>query len=219
MVVKKATLEIEVKIPVGSKHLIGDLTIPPDAKGIVLFAHGSGSSRKSPRNKMVARFLQDTQTATLLLDLLTQEEGMIDDRTREWRFNIPLLTERLLSASEWIFSYPEAHHLSVGYFGASTGAAAALCAAAEMGPRVGAVVSRGGRPDLAGQALSRVQCPTLLIVGGEDFGVIELNQHSFDLLSCKKKLEIIPGAAHLFDEPGTLEEVGRMASLWFSEYL
>lgn len=219
MVVKKANIETEVKIPIGSKNLIGDLTIPPDAKGIVLFAHGSGSSRSSPRNRLVARFLQDTQTATLLLDLLTLEEDAIDVHTREWRFNIPLLTERLLSATEWISTLPETHALTVGYFGASTGAAAALCAAAELGLRIQAVVSRGGRPDLAGQALSRVQCPTLLLVGGNDNGVIELNQHAYGLLACKKKIEIIPGATHLFEEPGTLEEVGRMASLWFSEYL
>ena len=219
MVVKKAHLQTEIKIPMGSKELTGELTLPADAKGIVLFAHGSGSSRMSPRNQLVARFLQDTQTATLLLDLLTPEEGNVDIHTREWRFNIPLLTERLLSATDWISNFSETHHLTIGYFGASTGAAAALCAAAEMGPPIRALVSRGGRPDLAGQALSRVSCPTLLIVGGNDHGVIELNQHALDLLQCPKKLEVIPGATHLFEESGTLEEVGRMASLWFSEYL
>ncbi len=219
MVVKKSNLQIEVKIPIGSKQLTGDLTLPPDAKGIVLFAHGSGSSRMSPRNQLVARFLQDTQTATLLLDLLTPEEDSVDIHTREWRFNIPLLTERLLSATDWISTFVETRHLTIGYFGASTGAAAALCAAAEMGTCVRALVSRGGRPDLAGQALSRVQCPSLFIVGGNDYGVIELNQHAFDLLQCQKKIELIPGATHLFEESGALEEVGRMASLWFSEYL
>ena len=219
MVVKKANLQTEVKIPIGSKQLTADLTLPADAKGIALFAHGSGSSRMSPRNQLVARFLQDTQTATLLLDLLTSEEDAIDIHTRELRFNIPLLTERLLSATDWISTFSETRHLTIGYFGASTGAAAALCAAAEMGAHVRALVSRGGRPDLAGQALERVQCPTLLVVGGNDHGVIELNQHAFDLLHCQKKLEIIPGATHLFEETGTLEEVGRMASLWFSQYL
>ena len=219
MVVKKANLQTEIKIPIGSKQLTGDLTLPPDAKGIALFAHGSGSSRMSLRNQLVARFLQDAQTATLLLDLLTPEEDSVDIHTREWRFNIPLLTERLLSVTDWISTFSETHHLTIGYFGASTGAAAALCAAAEMGARVQALVSRGGRPDLAGQAVARVQCPTLLIVGGNDHGVIEMNQHAFDLLQCQKKLEIIPDATHLFEEFGTLEEVGRMASLWFSQYL
>ncbi len=220
MVVKRASLEKEVKIPIGAQKLVGNLNRPPDAKGIVLFAHGSGSSRFSPRNQQVARFLNEARVATLLLDLLTEEEEALDSLTRELRFNIPLLTERLISTTEWALSAEEIRSLTVGYFGASTGASAALAAAAELGgQKVRAVVSRGGRPDLAGQALSLVQSPTLLIVGGNDFGVIELNQQAFDLLNCKKKLEIIPGATHLFEEAGTLEEVSRMASLWFTEYL
>jgi len=217
--VVKTHLKKEVKISVGSQVLLGDLVCPENAKGVVLFAHGSGSSRLSSRNQMVARFLQDAQIATLLFDLLTQEEETIDIHTRELRFNIPLLSERLLTATEWINNDSSTRHLSVGYFGASTGGAAALCAAAEMGEKVRAVVSRGGRPDLAGNALSRVQSATLLIVGGNDFGVIELNSQAFELLACKKKLAIVPEATHLFEEPGALEEVGRMASLWFAEYL
>jgi len=219
MVEKKAILAQEIKIPIGSIRLEGFLHIPPEAKGVVLFAHGSGSSRHSPRNQFVASFLQENNIGTLLFDLLTPEEEKADNITRELRFNIPFLAERLLGASEWVEKNPDTHHLSIGYFGASTGAAAALIAAAELGSKVSAVVSRGGRPDLAGQALGKVQCPTLLIVGGNDFGVIELNQSAFDLLECKKKLEIVPDATHLFEEPGTLEEVGRMASIWFADNL
>lgn len=219
MVEKKIGVQSEVLISAGKASLNGYLTIPPDAKGIVLFAHGSGSTRFSPRNQWVARFLQDNAIGTLLFDLLTPQEEETDNRTRAIRFNIPFLAERLLSATEWVFKFPETHHLPVGYFGASTGAAAALIAAAELKEKIRAVVSRGGRPDLAGQALPRVQSPTLLIVGGDDYGVIELNQQAFELLSCKKKIEIVPGATHLFEEPGTLEEVGRMASIWFNEYL
>ncbi len=219
MVEKKTLISQEVEIPIGSVSLEGSLHIPPEAKGIVLFAHGSGSSRHSPRNQLVANFLHDNQLGTLLFDLLTPEEDITDQVTHELRFNIPLLAERLLAATEWIEKHPDTHRFSVGYFGASTGAAAALIAAAELGPKISAVVSRGGRPDLAGHVLHKVQSPTLLIVGGSDFGVIELNQSSFDLLECKKKIEIVPGATHLFDEPGTLEEVGRMASIWFSDNL
>lgn len=218
MSTKKSGVKAEVKIPVGSTFLEGFLHIPPEAKGIVLFAHGSGSSRHSSRNQLVSQFLNDSEIATLLFDLLTPEEERIDQVTRELRFNIPFLAERLLTATEWIQKNPDAHHLTTGYFGASTGAAAALIAATEL-PSIKAVVSRGGRPDLAGQALTRIQCPTLLLVGGNDFGVIELNQNAYDLLSCYKKLEIVPGATHLFDEAGTLEEVGRMAAIWFSEHL
>ncbi len=219
MTEKKATLSHEVEIPLGSVKLRGYLCVPPDAKGIVLFAHGSGSSRQSPRNQFVAHFLEDHTLGTLLFDLLTPEEEAADAVTLELRFNIPLLAERLLGATEWVEKNPDTHHLSIGYFGASTGAAAALIAAAELGPKLGAVVSRGGRPDLAGHVLARVLAPTLLIVGVNDFGVIELNQHSMDLLECKKKLEIVPNATHLFEEPGTLEEVGRMASIWFIDNL
>ncbi len=216
MIEKKTIVSSEVKIPVGSVTLEGFLHVPAEANGIVLFAHGSGSSRHSPRNQFVARFLQENNMGTLLFDLLTAEEESVDLMTRELRFNIPFLAERLLGATEWIEKNPDTHVLSVGYFGASTGAAAALIAAAELGQKVSAVVSRGGRPDLAGHVLHKVQSPTLLIVGGNDFGVIELNQHAFDLIQCKKKLEIVPGATHLFEEPGTLEEVSRMASIWFS---
>jgi len=219
MVAKKLGVRSEIKMEIGPITLNGFLNIPPDAKGIVLFAHGSGSTRLSPRNQLVASFLNDAQIATLLFDLLTPEEEEVDNRTRALRFNIPLLAERLISTAEWVFKYPETHHLPVGFFGASTGAAAALIAASELGLRVHAVVSRGGRTDLAGQALSLVQCPTLFIVGGNDFGVIELNQQAFQLLDCKKKIEVIEGATHLFEEPGALEEVGRMAAIWFSSHL
>lgn len=219
MVAKKVGVEAEVTIKLAKLSLNGFLHIPPDAKGIVLFAHGSGSTRYSPRNQLVARFLNEGRVATLLFDLLTPQEEEIDNRTRELRFNIPFLAERLIETTEWAFEYPDIHHLKVGFFGSSTGAAAALIGAAELGERIGAVVSRGGRTDLAGQALPRVRCATLFIVGGNDFGVVELNQHSFALLTCKKKLEIVPGATHLFEEPGALEQVGRMATLWFAEYL
>jgi putative phosphoribosyl transferase len=216
---KKTAEQREITIPIQRATLNGFLTIPSQAKGIVLFAHGSGSTRFSPRNQLVARFLNESNIATLLFDLLTPEEEEVDTRTREIRFNIPFLAERLTTVTEWISHYPDAHHLTVGYFGASTGAAAALIAAAELGMRIRALVSRGGRPDLAGHVLAHVQCPTLFLVGGNDYGVIELNQHSYDLLQCTKKFEIIPGATHLFEEPGTLEQVSRMAALWFSEYL
>lgn len=219
MIEKKAGVKAEIQIQAGSVTLEAYLTVPPEAKGIVLFAHGSGSSRNSPRNQLVAKFLNDSNIATLLLDLLTAREEEADLVTRELRFNIPLLAERLIQATEWISNFSDTHHLTSGYFGASTGAAAALIAAAELGEPIRAVVSRGGRPDLAGNALPLVKSSTLLIVGGNDFGVIELNQQAFDLLQCKKKLEVVPNATHLFEEPGTLEEVGRMASIWYSEYL
>ncbi len=215
--VEKITEEIQVQV--GEAKLGAYLHVPEKAKGIVLFAHGSGSSRRSTRNQFVAKFLQEANIATLLMDLLTPDEEKIDLVTQELRFDIPFLSDRLLGATEWVEKEPKTHHLSIGYFGASTGAGAALIAAAEIGPKVKAVVSRGGRPDLAGNALPRVLSPTLLIVGGNDFGVIELNERAFELLTCKKKLEVVQGATHLFEEPGTLEEVGRMAALWFSEYL
>lgn len=216
---KKTALSESIEISVGSALLKGELTLPVDARGVVLFAHGSGSSRESPRNNLVASFFHEHRIGTLLFDLLTEEEGRLDQLTHELRFNIPFLAERLIAATEWIEKYPETHSLSVGYFGASTGAAAALLAAAELKSHIQAIVSRGGRPDLAGHVLGKVLAPTLLIVGGSDFGVIELNQNAFDLLACKKKLEMVPGATHLFDEPGTLEEVGRMAALWFENHL
>lgn len=220
MVVKKTALHEDVSVQVGNASLNGILHIPLDAKAVVIFAHGSGSSRLSQRNQLVASFLHDVSIATLLFDLLTSEEEERDQRTSSLRFNIPFLAERLISVTEWVFQAPDTHHLTTGYFGASTGASAALIAAAELPEKIGAVVSRGGRPDLAGQALSKVKCPTLFIVGGNDFGVIEINQHALDLLGApQKKIEIIPEATHLFEEPGALEEVSRMASLWFSNYL
>ena len=200
----------------------GDLTIPniaTDAKGIVIFAHGSGSSRHSPRNQYVAQVLNNAGIATLLIDLLTKEEEKIDDVTREHRFNISLLARRLLASTDWIAQYPKIRNLNIGYFGASTGAAAALVAASERPNVISAIVSRGGRPDLAGQqVLNRIQAPTLLIVGENDKQVIHLNENALKQLSRlekKKKIVIIPGATHLFEEPGTLEEVARRASGWF----
>lgn len=216
---KKTLVDREVQVPVEAVTLNGILSLPPAPKGIVLFAHGSGSSHKSHRNQMVASFLQEENIATLLFDLLTIEEERADSITRELRFNIPLLSHRLIGATKWIQTLEETRELNVGFFGASTGAAAALIAASELGSRVQAVVSRGGRPDLAGQALQRVKAPVLLIVGGEDHGVIEINQKALDLLQCEKRLEIIEGATHLFEEKGTLEEVGRMASIWFNAHL
>ena len=200
----------------------GDLTIPNstiDAKGIVIFAHGSGSSRHSPRNQYVAQVLNNAGIATLLIDLLTKEEEKTDDVTKEHRFNIRLLARRLLISTDWLSQYPKLRNLNIGYFGASTGAAAALVAASERTNAISAVVSRGGRPDLAGQeVLNRVQSPTLLIVGENDIQVIQLNEQAFEQLSMlekKKKLVIVPGASHLFGEAGTLEEVARLASGWF----
>ena len=205
-----------VHIPAGSVELDGELILPPSATGVVLFAHGSGSSRFSPRNTYVAEVLQQRGIGTLLFDLLTREE----DQTYETRFDISLLTTRLVAATAWLLTKPETENLGIGYFGASTGAAAALQAAAKMGTRISAVVSRGGRPDLAGAtALRQVTAPTLLIVGGADYGVIELNQQAEMLLHCDKKLILIPGATHLFEEPGTLQQAARSAADWFAHYL
>jgi putative phosphoribosyl transferase len=204
----------EVSIPAGTAELAGDLAVPDGAKGIVLFAHGSGSSRLSPRNRLVAQALQRAGIATLLFDLLTPKEA--EDRSNV--FDIPFLAERLRVARRFVHEAEDTRELAIGYFGASTGAAAALVAAA-ADPLVRAVVSRGGRPDLAAEALPRVTAPTLLIVGGDDFGVIELNEDALRRLRCKKQLEIVPGASHLFEEPGTLEEVTRLACTWFTEHL
>jgi dienelactone hydrolase len=204
---------------VGETTLDGNLTLPASPIGVVLFAHGSGSSRHSPRNRYVARVLNEAGLATLLVDLLTPEEEAIDSRTGHLRFNIELLAKRLLGAAEWLKTLPQTRQLAIGYFGASTGAAAALVAAAERPELVGAVVSRGGRPDLAGQALPRVQAPTLLIVGGNDFQVIELNRAALAQLRCEKQLVIVPGATHLFEEPNALEEVARLARVWFESHL
>lgn len=209
----------EVSIPVGAVTLTGDLIIPADACGMVLFAHGSGSSRHSTRNQFVARVIRNAGVATLLFDLLTLREEEEERWTRHLRFNIELLAERLVGASEWIKSNEETKDLRIGYFGSSTGAAAALIAAARLGEQVGAVVSRGGRPDLAGAFLPQVRSPTLLIVGGLDYQVIGLHQESFDKLQCEKQMVIVPGATHLFEEPGTLEQVASLAANWFQQHL
>lgn len=201
-----------VKIPAGTVELDGELVVPSNASGIVLFAHGSGSSRLSPRNTYVAKVLQQQGVATLLFDLLTPAE----DRDYDMRFDIGLLAQRLLAATRWLQTNPATQGLKIGYFGASTGAAAALQAAGSMREAVSAVVSRGGRPDLAGTAaLSQVIAPTLLIVGSEDFGVIELNEQAYACMKCRKKLALIPEATHLFEEPGTLEQAARYAAEWF----
>ncbi len=199
--------------------LEGNLTIPDGAHGIVLFAHGSGSSRHSPRNRFVAAELQRDGLATLLIDLLTPEEEELDERTRRLRFDIGLLASRLVTVTDWLGHEPDMRDLKIGYFGASTGAAAALVAAAERPESVGAVVSRGGRPDLAAPALPYVKAPTLLIVGGEDGPVIGMNQEALGPLRVEKKLVIVPGASHLFEEPGALEKVAHLASDWFRPYL
>jgi putative phosphoribosyl transferase len=210
-----------VLIPVGDAAMAGDLSIPVPATGVVLFAHGSGSSRHSPRNRFVAQELQKAGLATLLMDLLTAAEERIDESTAgSLRFDIDLLAGRLEAASGWVRANPSTHDLPVGYFGASTGAAAALvAAAAERRGKIKAVVSRGGRPDLAREALGAVRTPTLLIVGGDDEVVIGLNRQAMAKLSCEKRLEIIPGATHLFEEPGTLEQVAALAVDWFARHL
>jgi len=204
---------------VGRMELEGDLSIPKGARGIVVFAHGSGSSRRSPRNRFVAEQLVNRGMGTLLFDLLTPMEERKDAVDAHLRFDIPLLADRLGEATDWIRKQEFARALSIGYFGASTGAAAALIAAAERPSSVRAVVSRGGRPDLARETLERVAVPTLLVVGGEDTAVIELNQEALSLLRGPKKLVIVPGATHLFEEPGTLEEVARLAGDWFIRHL
>jgi len=204
-----------VHIADGSAIIEGSLSIPSNPRGLVLFAHGSGSSRHSPRNNFVAKLLNQKRFATLLMDLLTVEE----DQVYETRFDINLLTQRLIVATKWAKSQPETQNLPLGYFGASTGAAAALQAAAGLGSSIAAVVSRGGRPDLAGIKLDSVQSPVLLVVGGNDFGVIELNELAFNRLHCIKDLAIVPHATHLFEEPGTLEMVANLACQWFEKYM
>lgn len=211
--------ERSVWVPTGRVTLEGNLDIPPKACGVVLFAHGSGSSRHSPRNLFVAGKLQEWGLATLLIDLLTAEEEAVDARTARLRFDIGLLAERLVGATDWLAEAPDTRGLKVGYFGASTGGGAALVAAAERPNVVGAVVSRGGRPDLAGPALLHVRAPTLLIVGGNDEVVIEMNREALMQLRCEKRLEIVPGATHLFEEPGTLDEVARLAGQWLRDHL
>ncbi len=209
-----------VSIPAGTVELAGDLTTPSRPVGIVIFAHGSGSSRHSPRNQAVAARLRKARLATLLMDLLTPTEEEEEQETRHHRFDIQLLLERLVAATDFVAALPQAADLKVGYFGASTGAAAALAAAARVGDRVGAVVSRGGRPDLAGGTLHVVTAPTLLIVGGADGPVIQLNREAMARMTkAEVHLEVIPGATHLFPEPGALERVADLAADWFKEYL
>jgi dienelactone hydrolase len=208
----------DVTIDIGRASLAGSLSIPEDARGLVIFAHGSGSSRHSPRNRAVAAQLQAAGLGTLLMDLLTPQEEDRDRLTAELRFDIPVLTDRLLAAVEWSTRHPDTAALSIGLFGASTGGAAALAAAAES-PAIRAVVLRGGRPDLAGWALARVKAPTLMIVGGEDPVVLALNRQACARMTAECRLHIIPGATHLFEEPGALEEVGRLASEWFNRHL
>jgi putative phosphoribosyl transferase len=208
-------VDAEITIPVGGRRLAGNLALPEGATGIVVFAHGSGSGRFSPRNQFVASTLRDSGLATLLLDLLEENEAA----NREKVFDIQLLASRLEAASTWLVAERETHDLSQGYFGASTGAGAALVAAANQPERIQAVVSRGGRPDLALESLSRVKAPTLLIVGGEDTPVIRMNVDAQTQLQCTNELIVIPGATHLFEEPGTLEEVARLATQWFGRYL
>jgi len=208
-----------VSISAGSVCLEGEITVPLAPQGIVLFAHGSGSSRHSPRNRAVARLLRNAGLGTLLFDLLTPQEERADAARGNLRFNIGLLTQRLVCAAHWMAGEDEARHQRLGFFGSSTGGGAALVAAADLGKVIGAVVSRGGRPDLAGGALRRVKCPTLLIVGELDEPVIELNAEAHELLTCEKQLALVPGASPLFEEPGALEEVARLASSWFLDHL
>jgi dienelactone hydrolase len=212
-------IEHEVRIPSKDVYLDGILYIPDDAHGLVLFVHGSGSSRFSVRNKQVANVLNEAGIATLLFDLFTPEEEKIDDQTRELRFDIKFLASRLMDATDWCGKELAAHRFKTGYFGASTGGGAALVAAAQRTEIINAVVSRGGRPDLAGEFLSQVKAPTLLIVGGNDDVVIEMNESAMGKMHCFKKIEIVPGATHLFEETGTLDQVAHLATSWFAKYL
>jgi putative phosphoribosyl transferase len=217
----------ETSIPLKDVTLGASVTVPRTASGLVIFAHGSGSSRHSPRNQYVAGVLREAGLGTLLFDLLTAEEERAEAYTRHLRFNIPFLAERLVGVTRWALDLAgratkdemKPRELNIGYFGSSTGAAAALVATAELGETIAAVVSRGGRPDLAGDALEEVKAPTLLIVGGEDGEVIKLNQDAYSRLRCEKALRIIPDASHLFEEPGTLENAAETASEWFVEHL
>ena len=210
------TKSVVVKLPEASLH--GDLALPENARGLVIFAHGSGSSRHSPRNRFVAERINEEGLGTLLMDLLTEDEERVDDVTRELRFDIELLARRVAQVVTWAGQQKSLRQLNIGLFGSSTGAAAALVAAADSA-EVKAVVSRGGRPDLAGEALTRVNCPTLLIVGGHDDVVIELNEAAKAQMSCPTELVVVPGATHLFEEPGTLENVADLAAEWFARYL
>lgn len=210
---------IEVQIEAAGAILSGNLTVPQGAKALVIFAHGSGSSRHSPRNQFVARTLNNAGLATLLFDLLMPNEEAVDVHTRQHRFDIKLLAERLVHGTNWAKRHEQTGDLRIGYFGSSTGGGAALVAAAKIPQDVAAVVSRGGRPDLAGDALPRVEAPTLMIVGGDDDVVIELNEMARDQMRCEVKLEIIPGATHLFEESGALEKVAKVASDWFVSHI
>lgn len=216
---RETQIESLVRIQADSAMLDGELIVPGGASAVVLFAHGSGSSRHSPRNKYVAGVLRQAGLATLLLDLLTAEEEDKDIYTGEFRFNIRLLADRLAAATDWLLRNPQTNDLKVGYFGASTGAAAALIAETERPGKVFAVVSRGGRPDMAKEALQNVAAPTLLIVGGDDEVVIDLNEEALTRIRAEKSLEIVPGATHLFEELGTLEKVAELASAWFVRHL
>jgi dienelactone hydrolase len=214
-----STITRDVRIPAGRAHLEGELIIPAGAAGLVLFAHGSGSSRHSPRNQFVARVIRESGSGTLLFDLLTPAEEVQDKVTAALRFDINLLADRLVAATRWLEGQAGFKHLGIGYFGSSTGGAAALVGAAALGNKIDAVVSRGGRPDLAGPVLAHVQAPTLLLVGEYDDVVIRLNEEAFAKLTCKKELKIVPRATHLFEEEGALEEVARLAADWFLRHL
>ncbi|MEW6472883.1 MAG: dienelactone hydrolase family protein [Actinomycetota bacterium] len=214
-----AGVERSVRVDVGDAVLAGDLAVPAEATGIVVFAHGSGSGRHSPRNRQVAETLRRAGLATLLMDLLTEAEEEVDLRTRHLRFDIGLLARRLAGAARWLAGEPETAGRPIGYFGASTGGGAALVAAAEHPEGIGAVVSRGGRPDLADDALPAVAAPTLLIVGGEDHLVLDLNRQALQRLRAEKHLAVVPGATHLFEEPGALDQVSALAAEWFTRHL
>lgn len=212
--------QMSIRVHAGHVDLQGDLVLPAGSRGLVLFAHGSGSGRHSPRNRFVAGALQNAHLGTLLLDLLTTAEEAEDAHTGHLRFDIDLLAARLVGATDWLLGRPETKDLAIGYFGASTGAAAALVAAAERPGNISAIVSRGGRPDLAGDALAMVHAPTLLIVGGDDAPCLPLNRRALAALAAEEKqMIVIPGASHLFEEPGALEEVARLACDWFVRYL
>jgi putative phosphoribosyl transferase len=209
----------DVRIEIPANVLEGELIIPEGAKGVVIFAHGSGSSRHSPRNQFVARTIREHGNGTLLFDLLTESEEREDQYTGEFRFNIPMLAQRLVVTASWLRNQPGMRSCGLGFFGSSTGGGAALVAAAELGSHVDAVVSRGGRPDLAAESLPKVQCPTLLLVGERDEVVIDLNRQALTQMRCPKELRIIPGATHLFEERGTLDQVAQAAANWFAQHL
>ncbi|MEN6545480.1 MAG: dienelactone hydrolase family protein [Armatimonadia bacterium] len=215
----QAATEVAVQIPAEDAILQGDLALPPQPRGLVIFAHGSGSSRHSPRNRYVAGVLQQAGLGTLLMDLLTVDEEAVDQYTRHLRFDIPLLSGRLVAATDWAKDEEQLRGLNIGYFGASTGAAAAIMAAAQRSDQVKAIVSRGGRPDLAEAALEQIQAATLLLVGDRDYPVIDLNEQAFDRMKCEKRLTLVPRATHLFEEPGPLEQVAELAASWFGTHL